>query len=259
MVLNCIQTKIIGCDLDYSSGNRDSLKLLNYKLTIFFITTGELRMKSVLTLCAGVLFTSLFGTAFIGSDIVFAEDDKKVDVIKIEKKVSVEKSEKEECEACAKSKDGKCEKCKGKCSKCKACSKCKDGKCKKCKEKCSCPKAKAVENSMHEFMEYVYQPTYKRLKVSMAAEPKDKNGWKAIKADSLSLAESGNLLLIHQPKEDAKSWNEIAVSTRDLGGELYQAARKKDFKGATDKYKAMLLKCNACHKKFAKGKYQLTP
>ena len=28
-----------------------------------------------------------------------------------------------------------------------------------------------VEPDMHEFMEYVYQPTYKRLKVSMAAEP----------------------------------------------------------------------------------------
>ena len=51
-----------------------------------------------------------------------------------------------------------------------------------------------VEDSMHEFMEYVYQPTYKRLKTSMKAEPADRNGWKAIKADSLILAESANRL-----------------------------------------------------------------
>ena len=37
--------------------------------------------------------------------------------------------------------------------------------------------ATIVEDSMHEFMEYVFQPTYKRLKVSMATEPEDKAGW----------------------------------------------------------------------------------
>ncbi len=30
-----------------------------------------------------------------------------------------------------------------------------------------------VEDSMHEFMEYVFQPTYLRLKQSMAAAPAD--------------------------------------------------------------------------------------
>ena len=42
---------------------------------------------------------------------------------------------------------------------------------------------KAVEPSMHEFMEYVFQPTYPRLKHSMMAVPADNKGWKAIKSD----------------------------------------------------------------------------
>ena len=118
---------------------------------------------------------------------------------------------------------------------------------------------KPVEKSMHEFMEYVFQPTYRRLKVSMATEPADKKGWKAIKADSLVLAESCNLLLIRIPKEDGKAWAGYAQSTRELGGKLYHAARKKDYAAAQSNYKAMLTQCNACHKKFDNGKHQLTP
>src|SRR5262245_18130875 len=63
--------------------------------------------------------------------------------------------------------------------------------------------AKPVESDMHESMEYVFEPTYKRLKPAMASAPADNKGWKAIKADSLILAESGNLLLIRQPDKDA--------------------------------------------------------
>ena len=43
--------------------------------------------------------------------------------------------------------------------------------------------AAPVEDSMHEFMEYVFQPTYPRLKHSMMAVPADNKGWKAIKSD----------------------------------------------------------------------------
>jgi hypothetical protein len=116
-----------------------------------------------------------------------------------------------------------------------------------------------VEDSMHEFMEYVYQPTYKRLKASMAAEPSDNAGWKAIKADSLVLAESTNLLLIRTPEENGGEWDKAAVATRKLAAELYRAAGKKEFETATTAYKSMLTNCNACHKTFAEGKHQLTP
>jgi hypothetical protein len=116
-----------------------------------------------------------------------------------------------------------------------------------------------VEPDMHEFMEYLFQPTYRRLKLSMASAPADNAGWKAIKADSLILAEGGNLLLGRAPDGDAAAWDALSVAVRELGGQLYQAAKNKDFDTARGHYQAMLLKCNACHDQFAGGEHQLTP
>lgn len=119
-------------------------------------------------------------------------------------------------------------------------------------------KPKPVEGDMHEFMEYVFEPTYQRLKQSIAKEP-DAAGWKALKSDALILAEGANLLLFRTPAEDGNAWNENSASVRDLGGKLYAAAKKKDFKAARSEYESMLVNCNRCHTKFAKGEHQLEP
>jgi len=116
-----------------------------------------------------------------------------------------------------------------------------------------------VEKDMHEFMEYAFEPGYKRLKPLMANPPTNNAGWKGIKADSLSLAEGGNLLLARIPKEDAEKWIEWSSAVRASGGELYQAAKKKDFDAASRHYKTLLTKCNACHTHFANGEHQLSP
>ena len=116
-----------------------------------------------------------------------------------------------------------------------------------------------VEDSMHEFMEYVFQPTYKRLKVTMAAAPADNAGWKAMKSDALILAESCNLLFARTPDEDAAAWNKHAAASRANGAELYKAAKAKDFAKSTTAYKSMLDNCNACHRQFEDGKHILQP
>ena len=116
-----------------------------------------------------------------------------------------------------------------------------------------------VEDSMHEFMEYVFQPTYRRLKDSMASEPADNRGWKAIKSDSLILAESCNLLFVRKPDDGAVDWAKHAAASRTHGSELYQAARTKDYANATAAYKSMLNNCNACHRQFEDGKHILEP
>ena len=116
-----------------------------------------------------------------------------------------------------------------------------------------------VEDSMHEFMEYVFQPTYLRLKQSMTAAPADNKGWKAIKSDSLILAESCNLLYSRTPKDHAEDWVKHATAAKADGAKLYGAAKAKDFDAATAAYKTMLDSCNACHKQFENGKHILTP
>ena len=116
-----------------------------------------------------------------------------------------------------------------------------------------------VEPDMHEFMEYVFQPTFKRLKPALAAAPADNQGWKAIKADSLILAEGGNLLLIRQSEDDAADWVKHSVQVRDFGSQLYRAAKAKDYTLARGHYESMVQNCNACHRQFAGGEHILTP
>ncbi|HQX54003.1 MAG TPA: hypothetical protein PLY87_17490 [Planctomycetaceae bacterium] len=119
--------------------------------------------------------------------------------------------------------------------------------------------AAPVEDSMHEFMEYVFQPTYLRLKASMAAAPADNKGWKAIKSDSLILAESCNLLFARKPDEHAEDWVKHAIASKSSGAELYKAAKAKEFETATTAWKSMLNNCNGCHKQFEDGKHILQP
>jgi len=116
-----------------------------------------------------------------------------------------------------------------------------------------------VEDSMHEFMEYVFQPTYLRLKASMATVPVDNKGWKVVKSDSLILAESCNLLFDRKPDEHGEDWVKHATASKTHGAELYNAAKEKNFEAATTAYKSMLDNCNACHKQFESGKHNLQP
>jgi hypothetical protein len=121
------------------------------------------------------------------------------------------------------------------------------------------PPAQPVEKSMHEFMEYLMEPSYLRLKDAMAT--KDKKNWKAIKADALVLAEGTNLIMDRLPEKakDKSAWVNFAFAVREAGSQLYQAAKKKDDAVAASAYKTMITKCNACHKQFAEGKHQLVP
>ena len=115
-----------------------------------------------------------------------------------------------------------------------------------------------VDEDIHHFMEYVFEPNYKRLKAALATEPADKQVWKGIKGDALTLAECANLLAMRVP-EDGYMWKDISLRVRGQGSQLYQAARKSDYASARKAYTSMLQQCNACHKKFADGKHQLTP
>ena len=113
-------------------------------------------------------------------------------------------------------------------------------------------------DDMHHFMEYIFEPNYERLREQLAEEPADKQSWKAIRGDALTLAECANLLLLRAPKENA-DWQRLSAAVRAHGGELYQAARLGDYTASREAYTTMLTQCNACHTQFAGGEYQLEP
>lgn len=117
----------------------------------------------------------------------------------------------------------------------------------------------AVEDDMHEFMEYVFQPPYKRLRAGLAKQPADRAAWKQVKSDSLILAESANLLLSRAPDKDGEDWLQHSVTVRKAGGGLYRAAKKGDYTATRAAFASMLQKCNSCHKQFEDGKHILKP
>jgi hypothetical protein len=112
---------------------------------------------------------------------------------------------------------------------------------------------------MHELMEYVFEEPYKRLKVTLPGETQDRAYFRALKSDSLILAEGGNMLLMRLPKEGAEAWTELALAVRGEATALYKAGKAKDVEGARKLFSSMVLKCNACHDKFAEGEHQLEP
>lgn len=121
------------------------------------------------------------------------------------------------------------------------------------------PSLKPVEDDMHEFMEYAFEPFFHELKETMAQPPADKRAWKPVKANSLILAENGNLLMLRGPDEDKDDWNRIAADLRDQGGLLYQAAKKRDYAVARKQYEGFVAKCNECHEQFADGEHIQKP
>ena len=64
---------------------------------------------------------------------------------------------------------------------------------------------------------------------------------------------------LRTPLRDPAKWNEYSVAVRDSAGQLYKAARKKDFDACRKTYEQMLTNCNSCHKQFAGGKHMLAP
>jgi len=112
-------------------------------------------------------------------------------------------------------------------------------------------------DNMHHFMEYVFEPSYKGLKATLAAEPENRKAWKPFKNHALVLAESTTLLAQRGPEEAEKSkqWKQISLDVHKQATALYKSSG--DYDQAKQHYGTMLESCNKCHTVFAAGKYQL--
>jgi hypothetical protein len=112
--------------------------------------------------------------------------------------------------------------------------------------------SKAVESSVHDFMESINKPAYQRLVACLSQDILDEDAWKAVLADSLLLAESGNLLLL-RPIKDPQAWAVNATNVRESGTKLYESAMLKEITPVRLNFDAMLHDCDACHQQFSNG------
>ncbi len=121
------------------------------------------------------------------------------------------------------------------------------------------PSLQPIEEDIHEYMEYVHQPTYRSLKKAMNVKPAGDDGWLAIKSGALILSESGNLLMLRGPEDNRDEWLTHAADVRDTGAQMYRAAHDKKFDQVERHYRQMINQCNSCHQQFAGGEHQLEP
>ena len=116
-----------------------------------------------------------------------------------------------------------------------------------------------VDTNMHDYMEGMFLAPYRRLKESIANEPRDNIGWKAVRSDVLILAEGSNLLVLRKQEKDQAKWDEYSLASKQAGETAFKAAKQKKYPEARKAYELMLVQCNDCHKTFAEGKHQLAP
>src|SRR5579864_7870377 len=80
--------------------------------------------------------------------------------------------------------------------------------------------------------------------------PKDEKEWAAVRRGAVTLAESGNLLMMRGRARDQGVWMKDAKMLVDAGAAAYKAAQAKDTKALAAVAQPLDAACTACHKQY---------
>ena len=80
--------------------------------------------------------------------------------------------------------------------------------------------------------------------------PKNDHDWNVIRGTALTLAESGNLLLIGNRARDQDRWVKDAKLMIDAGTAAFKAAQKKDMQAILDLNEQLSTSCTECHRHY---------
>ena len=80
--------------------------------------------------------------------------------------------------------------------------------------------------------------------------PKDEKEWAAVRRGAVTLAESGNLLMMEGRARDQGDWIKDAKLLVDVGNSAYKAAQAKDGAALASLAGAVDNSCTTCHKQY---------
>ncbi len=80
--------------------------------------------------------------------------------------------------------------------------------------------------------------------------PKDEREWAGVRRSALTLAESGNLLMMRGRARDQADWMKDASLLADAGNAAYKAAQAKDGSALAALAGAVDASCTTCHKQY---------
>lgn len=80
--------------------------------------------------------------------------------------------------------------------------------------------------------------------------PKTDHDWNVIRGTALTLAESGNLLLMGTRALDQDRWVKDTKLMIDAGAAAFRAAKKKDMQAILDLSDQLTASCTTCHRHY---------
>lgn len=104
--------------------------------------------------------------------------------------------------------------------------------------------------TVSQLMVDIIYPTSDALFYVERNPPKNDRDWNAIRGAALTLAESGNLLLIGSRARDQDRWIKDTTLMIEAGTAAFKAAQKKDLQAIVDLNEQLTLSCTACHRHY---------
>ena len=80
--------------------------------------------------------------------------------------------------------------------------------------------------------------------------PKDEKEWAAVRRSAVTLAESGNMLMLQGRARDQGDWMKDAKLLVDVGNSAYKAAQAKDGNALAGLAGGVDASCTTCHKQY---------
>ncbi len=103
--------------------------------------------------------------------------------------------------------------------------------------------------SVNQLMKAIVIPTSEAIfQVAMKAPETDEE-WTAMQNNALTLAESGNLLMIGSRAKNTAVWMKTSQALVDAGAAALKAAEAKDLEALADAGNQIVDACETCHEK----------
>jgi len=108
--------------------------------------------------------------------------------------------------------------------------------------------------SMKQLMLDLIHPSSNDILLAISRSPKDDREWAAVRHSALTLAESGNILLMRGPA-NAPEWRKDVQLLVDAGNAAYKAAQAKNTAALAESGTSLDASCTTCHKQYRPNVY----
>ena len=113
--------------------------------------------------------------------------------------------------------------------------------------------------NMSQLMIDIIYPTSDALFYVDRDGPKTQRDWNTLRTQALTLAESGNLLMMEGRARDQENWIKDSQVMADIGAKAYKAAQAKDLDGIRALNDSLSDACIQCHLQYRPGYHRRPP